>query len=219
MAIGRILESQMRSSLALCTFTASLAAAAASVSVNGVMGDKALISVDGSAPRVVRAGERLGPLRLLTVGPNGVEIELDGRRYALALGQGVNAAPPAKAPRVVLSADGRGHFMADGKVNGQPVRFMVDTGASLVALPTSVARRAGVSQDGAVSVTINTANGQTRAQRVLLNTLELGEIRVNLVDALVLDDVALSFPLLGMSFLNRTNLQRDGDTLVLMQRY
>lgn len=183
------------------------------------MGDKALISVDGSAPRVVRAGERLGPLRLLTVGSNGVEIELDGRRYALALGQGVAAATPAATPRVALSADGRGHFLADVKVNGLPVRFMVDTGASLVAVPASVARRAGVSLGGAVPVTINTANGQARAQRVVLNTLELGEIRVNLVDALVVDDAALSIPLLGMSFLNRTNLQREGEMLVLMQRY
>lgn len=205
--------------LALCLVGVEMAAAATSVSVSGVMGDKALISVNGGAPRVMRPGETVGAVRLLAVGPNGVDILLDNRRYKLTIGQGVSAAAPSAAPRAVLTADGRGHFIANGMVNGLPVRFMVDTGASLVALPASVARRAGVNLVNATPVVINTANGQARAHRVVINTLRLGDIGVNLVDALVVDDDALSLPMLGMSFLNRTNMQREGDTLVLMQRY
>jgi len=64
-------------------------------------------------------------------------------------------------------------------------------------------------------VVINTANGQARALRVVLNSLRLGQISANLVEALVLEDTALSQPLLGMRFLNRTNMLREGDTLVL----
>lgn len=209
----------LRSILTLCLFAAGMAAAGTSVSVNGVMGDKALISVDGGAPRVMRPGETVGGVRLLTVSPNGVDVMLDNRRHTLAIGQGVYAGPASAAPRAVLTADGRGHFLANGLVNGLPVRFMVDTGASLVALPVSVARRAGVSLANATPVMINTANGQARAQRVVLNSLRVGDIGVNMVQALVVDDSALALPLLGMSFLNRTNMQREGDTLVLMQRY
>jgi aspartyl protease family protein len=212
---------------ALCLFVAGSAGAQTHVTVSGVMSDKALLSVNGAQPRVVRPGEIIGGVRLVGVGAQGVEIVLDGRRHVLAIGQGVHA-PSGKAAtdagtppagRVVLTADGQGHFIASGTVNGLPVRFMVDTGASLVTLPGSVARRAGVNLSGATPVVVNTANGQARAQRVVLNSVKIGQISINLVEALVLDDAALAQPLLGMSFLNRTNMLREGDTLVLTQRY
>ncbi|MFN3594430.1 MAG: TIGR02281 family clan AA aspartic protease [Thiobacillaceae bacterium] len=202
-----------------------MAAAATSNSVNGVMGDKALVSIDGAPPRVMRVGEALGGVRLVRIGPQGVEIVVDGRRHVLAIDPGVRAPRmPAGAAgglsgRVALTADERGHFTATGAVNGLPVRFMVDTGASLVALPRSVARQAGVNLSQATPVVINTANGRAPAQRVVINSLRLGQIGANLVEAVVVDDSALSQSLLGMSFLNRTNMQREGDTLVLTQRY
>lgn len=217
----------LRALAALCLFVAGVAGAQTSVTISGVMGDKALVSVNGAQPRVVRPGESVGGVRLVGVGPQGVEVVVDGRRHVVAIGHGVHAPKPtaggegATSPggRVVLTADGRGHFSATGMVNGLPVRFMVDTGASLVSLPRSVARKAGVSLTEATPVVINTANGQARAQRVVINSLKLGGISVNLVEALVVEDTALSQPLLGMSFLNRTNMLREGDTLVLTQRY
>jgi aspartyl protease family protein len=217
----------LKTMAALCLFVAGVAGAQTSVTISGVMGDKALVSVNGAPPRVMRPGERIGGVRLVGVGPQGVEIDMDGRRHLLAIGHGVHvpsASPDAQGAaasggRVVLTADGRGHFTATGTVNGLPVRFMVDTGASLVSLPSSVARQAGVDLSHATPVVINTANGHARAQRVVINSLKLGQIRANLVEALVVDDAALSQPLLGMSFLNRTNMLREGDTLVLTQRY
>lgn len=217
----------VRITAALCLFVAGSAAAQTSVTVSGVMGDKALVSVNGAAPRVMRPGEIVAGVRLVGVGPQGVEIVVDGRRHVLAIGQGVHApmatagadGAAAAGERVVLTADARGHFSATGTVNGLPVRFMVDTGASLVSLPGSVARQAGINLSEAMPVVINTANGRARAQRVVINSLKLGQISVNLVEALVVDDTALSQPLLGMSFLNRTNMLREGDTLVLTQRY
>jgi len=217
----------LKSLAALCLFVVGTAGAQTSITISGVMGDKALVSVNGAAPRVMRPGESVAGVRLVGVGPQGVEIVMDGRRHVLAIGHGVHA-PLATAGakdattsggRVVLTADGRGHFSATGTVNGLPVRFMVDTGASLVSLPSSVARQAGVNLSDAVPVVINTANGRARAQRVVLNSLRLGQISANLVEALVVEDTALSQPLLGMSFLNRTNMLREGDTLVLTQRY
>lgn len=217
----------VRTLAALCLFVVGAAVAQTSVTVSGVMGDKALVSVNGAAPRVLRPGETVGGVRLVGVDPQGAEIIVDGRRHVVAIGHGVHApmatagADGSAAPggRVVLTADGRGHFSATGTVNGLPVRFMVDTGASLVSLPSSVARQAGVNLTDATPVVINTANGRARAQRVVINSLKLGQISVNLVEALVVEDTALSQPLLGMSFLNRTNMLREGDTLVLTHRY
>ncbi|MGQ9686606.1 MAG: retropepsin-like aspartic protease family protein [Thiobacillaceae bacterium] len=217
----------VRALAVLCLFVVGAADAQTSVTISGVMGDKALVSVNGGAPRVVRPGESVSGVRLVGIGPQGVEIVLDGRSHVLAIGHGVHVMPgkavadAATAPdgRVVLTADGRGHFSATGTVNGLPVRFMVDTGASLVSLPSSIARQAGVNLSEANPVVINTANGRARAQRVVINSLKLGQISANLVEALVVEDAALSQPLLGMSFLNRTNMLREGDTLVLTQRY
>lgn len=205
--------------LTLCLLHAALAAAATSVTISGVMGDKALISVDGGPPRVLGPGDSTGGVRLLAVRPNGVEVMVGERRHVLAIGQGVHTSSPSSRPRATLTADARGHFLADGMVNGLPVRFMVDTGASLVAIPYSVAQRAGVSLAGATPVIINTANGAGRAHKVILNSLRVGDIQVSLIEALVVEDGRLPIPLLGMSFLNRTNMQREGDTLALVLRY
>ncbi|MCX7673532.1 MAG: TIGR02281 family clan AA aspartic protease [Thiobacillaceae bacterium] len=210
--------------LGLCLFALPVAVSATQVSVAGIMGERAALSVEGGPPKVLRAGESHAGVRLLEVGPEGVLIELNGRRHRLAVGQGAytrTAAPATgRGPaRVVITADARGHFTAEGLVNGLGVQFLVDTGASLVSLPMSLARRAGVNLATGQPVVINTANGRTRAQRVVLDSLKVGDIQAHLVEALVVEDAQLAQPLLGMSFLNRTDLLREGDTLVLTQRY
>ena len=190
--------------------------------MSGVLGDKALLSINGAPPKVMHAGESRGGVTLLSVQGQQVVIEEGGRRRTLSLGLGAGgAAGDVEAPggKVVLSADGNGHFFAQGNVNGAAVRFLVDTGASVVTLPLSVAKRAGVAMDGAESVSVSTANGRVRAKRVLLNTVRVGGVTANMVEALVLEDGQLNVALLGMSFLNRANLQREGDSLILTQRY
>jgi aspartyl protease family protein len=89
----------------------------------------------------------------------------------------------------------------------------------MVTLPKSVARQAGVDFRNAKPTMISTANGVAPAQRVTLNSVRLGGIRANLVEALVVDDQSLPVALLGMTFLNRTDMNRQGDSLTLKQRY
>lgn len=104
----------------------------------------------------------------------------------------------------VLKADAQGHYRATFKVNGKPIKGMVDTGASLVAINESTARRLGY---GAVSLDfrfpVATANGNTKAALVRLKRVEIGSIRIDDVDAFVMRDEALSDTLIGMSFLKR----------------
>lgn len=194
--------------------------AASSVTVSGVLGEKALIAIGSGPARVMAVGDSIQGIRLLAVRGQQVTIEEDGKRRTLQVGFGFTVGGVAESASVaVITADGRGQFMTSGDVNGNPVRFLVDTGASLVTLPRSVALRAGVALDNAKIVGISTANGRARGSRVLLNTIRVGGVTANMVEAIVIDDAQLSVALLGMSFLRRTNMKNEGDRLTLSQRY
>jgi aspartyl protease family protein len=119
---------------------------------------------------------------------------------------------------VTLKADARGHFVADGQVNGGTVRFLVDTGATTIALPAADAKRLGIDYLKGERGMVQTANGTAPAYRVKLDTVRLGDITINGVEGVVLEG-GLQTALLGMSFLNRTEMKRDGETMVLTKRF
>lgn len=122
-------------------------------------------------------------------------------------GSGTPAAMPAVVARTgstILEADRTGHYRGTFKLNGKAIEAMVDTGASLVAINETTARRIGVSIASLdFKYPISTANGETRAAQVRLQRVEIGTVRVEGVDAFVLRDKALSGTLIGMSFLRR----------------
>ncbi|TGQ71079.1 MAG: TIGR02281 family clan AA aspartic protease [Mesorhizobium sp.] len=129
-------------------------------------------------------------------------------------------APPLPTGRkVVVTADGRGHFSSTFKLNGRQVDGMIDTGATLVAVNTSTARRIGLSLNPSdFNREVNTANGTIKAAVVMIDRLQIGSITVNDVQAIVLDDKALRTNLIGMSFLNRLGkFQAENGTLLLAQ--
>ena len=115
-------------------------------------------------------------------------------------------------------ADGGGHFLTTGNINGTSVKFLVDTGASNVSLGASDARRIGIDISKGQQGFVNTANGQASVTLVKLDTVRVGEIVLNNVDALV-HQQDMPFALLGMSFLNRMEMQRNGETMTLKKRY
>jgi aspartyl protease family protein len=109
-------------------------------------------------------------------------------------------AAPASAASVVKSADG--HYWAEGLVNGKRVRFLVDTGASAVALTRADAERLGVAGDLDYSVEVSTANGVAHAAPVMLEMVSVAGARVPGVQAFVIDK-GLDHSLLGMTYLGR----------------
>jgi aspartyl protease family protein len=117
----------------------------------------------------------------------------------------LESVPMASSSRsVVIPRDSRGHFQTDGRVEGQHINFMIDTGASVIALTESDAARIGVRPSrGDYTATVTTANGKVRAARVRLASVDVGGLVVRDVDAMVLPDGALSENLLGLSFLSR----------------
>lgn len=121
--------------------------------------------------------------------------------------------------RAEIVADGRGHFVLTGRVNGRPLSMLADTGATLVALRASDARAAGlIILPGDYTARVSTAGGVAEAARVRLGEVEIGNIRVTDVDAFVLSDDQLGTNLLGMSFLGRLKaFSIENGRLVLSQ--
>jgi aspartyl protease family protein len=110
----------------------------------------------------------------------------------------------ADSRSVSIARDGRGHFQTEGRIDGQRIGFMVDTGASVIALNETSAARIGVrpSQND-YTTQVTTANGKVKAARTRLAMVDVGGLIVRDVDALVLPDEALSENLLGLSFLSK----------------
>jgi aspartyl protease family protein len=114
------------------------------------------------------------------------------------------SAPQAGSRSLSIPRDGRGHFQTEGRIDGQRIGFMIDTGASVVALNETSAARFGLRPSrGDYNATVTTANGTIKAARTRIAMLEVGGLIVRDVDAMVLPDEALSENLLGLSFLSR----------------
>lgn len=119
---------------------------------------------------------------------------------------------------VTLNSDGRGHFQVQARVDGRWIDFLVDTGASLIALRESDAGKLGVHpSERDYSVKMQTANGVGKAARIELNAVDVNGITVRGVEAFVIPDEQLSTNLLGMSFLSRVKWTHDRGRLVLEQ--
>jgi aspartyl protease family protein len=204
-----------------CLFTLfSVPLFAADVGLAGLFPGKALLTINGGAPRIVAVGVVTEEgVKVLSIEGETATIEIDGKKRVMRVGQNVAAQSSGKGPATaVLTADGRGHFLTAGNINGTTVRFLVDTGASMISLGASDARRIGIDASKGQPGVANTANGQTAVSRVKLDTVRVGEIVMNNVDALV-HQQDMPVALLGMSFLNRMEMQRDGDTMTLKKRY
>lgn len=210
--------------LRLFSIGAALAAVCASgiaaeVAVVGMIGTRAILVVNDGAPQTVAVGGRSREgVKVLGVDGDVATLEVDGKRQRIRMGERVVRREGGVGEGLVLQADSRGHFLAQGRINGNETGFLVDTGATLVSLGKSDAQRAGVDFTKGSPGRSVTANGTVRVWRVQLDTLELGGMRVHNVEAAV-HEQDLPFALLGMSFLNRMHWQREGDKLILRKRY
>jgi aspartyl protease family protein len=211
----------MRHFIGLSLLLACIAAGAAEVSLIGVIGDKAAVIVlDGGEPKTVKVGQSWRGITVLGVEHDRATVEIDGKKRVLERGQHYRSTAAASdRGRVTLAADSRGHFFADAAVNGVPVRFVVDTGATLISLPQSDAERLGIDYRSGQRSQTRTANGIAQVYLVKLDAVRLGGIELHNVDATVHQGGGLDVALLGMSFLNRVLMQRDGATMTLIQRF
>ena len=196
-------------------------AAAQEVSVVALFEGKALLSVDNGKPRTVRVGETYAGVKLISANSEEAVVSVGGKRQRLKLGEGIYSTLtiPSGNATVTLNSDTRGHFVSSGSINGAAVKFMVDTGATMVSMGIEDARRAGVNYLAGTRGHSQTANGIVPVYKVRLGNVRLGDITLNDVDGLVHESSSLPVVLLGMSFLGQLEMRREGNSLTLTKRY
>lgn len=198
--------------------------AADDVTLLALTRDKVILMIDG-ARHVLRIGETSPEgVKLISADTNSAVIENNGATEELRIG--VVIAPgfdddsgPAEDATVTLWADPAGFFHAEGSINGYAVRFLVDTGASSIAISGDLARRIGIDLTKGQRALAQTASGMAPMVGLKLNTVTVGSITLHNVDAGVIMGSFPATPLLGGSFLGSVNMVRDGDRLELTKRY
>jgi aspartyl protease family protein len=195
------------------------AALAVDVGLAGVMAAKAMVTINGGAPQSLGIGQAVDGVRLVSIQGDQAVFEVDGKKRPLRVGQhAVGSASGDGGGKVILTADGQGHFYTIGTINGVSVKFLVDTGATMISLGAGDARRLGLDGNQGERGITQTANGQAIVSRIKLDTVRVGEITLHNVDALIHQN-EMPIALLGMSFLNRMEMQRDGSSMTLKKRF
>ncbi len=205
--------------LALLWMLLATAAAAQGVALSGVMGQRALLVIDGQTQMMSR-GETARGVKLIEVQGDQVRIERDGQQLSLRVGAApvsLGAAARAGGSTITMTVGSGGHFVTGGSINGRPVRFMVDTGATTVAMSAADAERIGLDYKRGERGLAATAGGTVPIWQVNLSSVRIGDVEVNNVDASVVQ-APMPFVLLGNSFLSRFQMRREADVMRLERR-
>ena len=209
-------------SLFLALALAATAANATDVTVIGLFPGKAVVTINRGAPHTLSVGDKPvdGVALISTDRDRGsVVIEIDGKREKLDMGQHFETAEQTGArTSVALSQDASWHVIADGMENGAHVRVVIDTGATLVAIPNSEVARLGIDyQKGQAGYSVMADGRKVASYRVILDSVTIGDLTLLNVEGSLHQGSGI--PLLGMSFLNRTEMRREGQNLTLTKRY
>lgn len=191
------------------------------VVVLGLFSGKAVLEIDGKR-RVLKAGERSPEgVLLVSADSRAATIEIAGKQQRMELGTHIGGSfQGPQLAEVQVWPDQRGMYKIVGSINGLPVDFLVDTGASTIAMNSSQAKRLGIDfrvqgDRGMVS----TASDVVPAYKVTLDRVTVGDITLRQVTAVVIDGAQPQDVLLGMSFLGQLDMQRQGQVMVLKQKW
>lgn len=219
------LRTLARSWIAIALGLSLGSAGAQSVAMSGGMGSKALLVVNGGAPKALAAGEVHRGVKVVSVSSEQTVVEIEGKRHTVrlggapvSLGGGGGGGSSGGGSQIVLTAGTGGHFVTQGSINGRTVEFLVDTGATNVAMGQDVARRLGIDFEKGELGRSSTANGVVTTYRVRLAKVRIQDVEVYDVEASVLPG-SMSSVLLGNSFLTRFQMKRENEQLTLSKRY
>jgi aspartyl protease family protein len=188
------------------------------ITVIGLFKDKAVVNIDGKQ-HVLTAGKN-GPEGVKLISSNSTEaiIEINGRQDTYTMGTHISSefAPPLPGTTVTIAPDSAGMYEVNGSINGFQVRFVVDTGATLISMNKHEAKRIGLNYklEGTESLS-ETASGYSKTYLVTLKEVRVGDIVLHNVQGAVHDSDFPKVILLGNSFLGRVNLNREGALLQL----
>ena len=195
------------------------AAQATSVAFSGMLGEKALLIIDGQAHGVA-VGATVQGVRLVKLDGTQAQVESDGKVTILRLGGGAKVAGvdgSGTGTRIVIPVGPGGHYGGLASINGQSVQYIVDTGATSIAIGADVASRLGLDYNASKAAAAMTANGAVAARKLTLDRVTIGDVTILNVDCVVMPQ-AMPVVLLGNSFLSHFQMHSDSDTLVLDKR-
>lgn len=210
---------------ALICLTALLAApalAATQLNVVGLFSGKAVVSINGSAPQTIAAGQTKNGVKLISADSESATFSVEGKQQTLKMGQAASVAGAGGSVNnspVSLYADQAGHFFGNLSINGASLKYVVDTGATTVALNSGDAKFAKIDYEKGERIIMSTANGDVNAYLVKLNTLKIGTIILNNVEATVNEGGSPPYVLLGMTALNHLDMKRDNSIMTLTKKY
>lgn len=207
--------------LLLALISQGRALAVERIVVEALFTDKAMVSIDG-VRRLLKLNQP-SPEGVLLISASSSEavLEVDGERMSYPLGGHITtrfSKPEAITAKVWRNQAGA--YTTVGTINGRTVNFLVDTGATAVAMHANQAKRLGISYrlEGA-PIYVNTASGTAAAYDVVLDRVQVGEITLNNVRGFVIDSNGPTRVLLGMSFLNRVKMEDQGSVLILEKKF
>lgn len=191
------------------------------VRVEGLFKGAAVLNIDGQ--QVMLREGKTGPsgVKLVSATSRVAVVEIDGKRHELSLHMAIGGQfQEAELKQVVIRKNDSDQYLVNGSINGQSVKFLVDTGATTVAMNEMDARRLGLQYriNGKESQVV-TASGVSKSWSVRLDAVKVGEIQVSNVDAMVVQGGYPSQVLLGMTYLNHVKLQEHNSVMMLEKKY
>jgi len=188
--------------------------------VVGLFANQAVVEVNGEQ-HLLKVGKATPEgVTLISANSSEAVLKINGKQQTFPLGNRISSefTPAPEQPAVSLWPN-NGMYLTIGTVNGFTVDFLVDTGAFTVALNSATARRLGLDFYRGEQIGLRTASGYDVGYKITLDYVQLDEIKVYNVAAVVIDGPEPATALLGMSFLGQVDMQHNGERLDLRQKY
>ena len=219
--MNQLLQVGKTALLTMSLLSSSICMADTQVNIVGLFSNKAVLIINGGKPKTLGVGQTSDGVKLISADSQAATLQIEGSTKRLGMGQAASVAGKSSSGLVsaILYADSQGHFVSDCQINGASLKFILDTGATTVAMNSGDAKFANIDYKRGEPVQVSTANGIVTAYRVTIANLKIGGIILSQVDASVLEGGSPSVVLLGMSALNRLDMKREDIALTLTKKY
>ncbi|WP_148717278.1 retropepsin-like aspartic protease family protein [Chitinolyticbacter meiyuanensis] len=190
------------------------------ITLLATMGNKAVVDIDGKR-HTVAIGQKAGVAKLVKLDGESAVFEVDSKQRRLLLGEGYvagNSTVSQEGASVVLSPDAKGHYFAQLSINGNSVNGVVDTGATHLSMNVEQAKRLGIAYANGQPAQAQTANGTIKAWIIQLQQVKIGGITIYNTPATVREGGDDTPVLIGTSFLNRFQMKRDQELMILTKK-
>ena len=202
--------------------TEPLFANSARIQVNAILNNAAVLTINGQQQMLKKGTLSREGFKLIKIDDDKVTLLISGQPQDYKLGAVITSSKAGKDTKqqVKVSRDNQGMYFTSGTINNFPVNFLIDTGATFIAINSTLANQIGIDYRNLGKPTqASTASGLVTAWKLMLDQVTIGGVELQLVDAAVIEGDFPINPLLGMSFLSRVKMQDDGLLLTIEEKF